>query len=176
MTETQARSETRTPAPRAGVALAVGIVFALGFPSPAPAANVFIQVLTPAVTLVPTAADYEQDFIDAAGASGIALRIKTNDPVGMAILVRCSDPAPQIAPGDLMVRTLTPPGNGGRALDTYTPVTAVNQLLWSTGTSIAPFFNVTTDIRIRNLFNYDDGPAAGPTGYTSTLTFSVIAQ
>jgi len=144
-------------------------------PPPASAASLFLQVISPAVTLTPTASDYVRDYVEITGSAGAQLRIKTNDPVGMTILVRCADPAPQIALGDFLVRTTTPPGAGGNALATYAPISATNLFLWSTGTALAPFFNVATDIRILNLIRYDDSPGAGTTGYMNTLVFTVVS-
>ena len=40
----------------------------------------------------------------------------------------------------------------------------------------SPWLVITTDIRVDNLFNYEDGIGAGTTDYTNTLTYSVIAQ
>ncbi len=154
----------------------VALALACGWTVPAAAANLFVQVLTPAVTLAPATVDYDRGYIEAAGVSGIVVRVKTNDPVGMSILVRCADPNPQIALSDLLVRTLTPPGAGGSSLATYTPILATNQVLWTTGTSVAPFFNVTTDVRIQNIFNYDDAGGAGVTNYTDTLVYTVVSQ
>src|SRR5438132_10649783 len=98
--------------------LAVALALAVAWvrPTPASAASLFLQVMTPAVTLTPSATDYVNDYVEVTGASGIELPIKTNDPVGMSILVRCSDPAPQVALNDFLVRTTTPPGAGGSAL------------------------------------------------------------
>ena len=47
--------------------------------------------------------------------------------------------------------------------------------LWSTGTTLAPFFSVFTDIRIRNLIRYDDSPSAGTANYMNTLVFTVVS-
>lgn len=163
---------------RVRIACIAALLVAGGWVLPAPAAavNLFMQVLSPAVTLTPTPADYAQDYVEITGSSGIQLRIKTNDPVGMAILVRVADPSPQIAMNDFLVRTTTGPGPGGASLATYTPIRYTNMFLWSTGSELAPFFNVSTDIRIRNLVNYNDSQGAGSTAYTNTLVFTVIAQ
>ncbi len=171
------RSKRRRPNPARVVRIAAVLPVALAClaPLPATAASLFLQVMSPAVTLTPTAADYVQDYVEVTGLSGIQLRIKTNDPVGMSILVRCADPAPQIALNDFLVRTTTPPGTGGSALATYSPMSASNLFLWSTGTTVAPFFTVYTDIRIRNLIRYDDSPGGGTTGYMNTLVFTVVS-
>jgi hypothetical protein len=144
-------------------------------PAPAAAASLFLQVDTPSVTLTPTPTDYIRDYVEVTGLSGIQLRIKTNDPVGMTIMVRCSDPAPQIALNDFLVRTLTAPGTGGASLAAYTPIQSTNLFLWSTANSLAPFYLVSTDIRVRNLINYNDSPSGGTTGYTNTLVFTVVS-
>jgi hypothetical protein len=151
------------------------VVLACALPAPAPAASLFIQVMSGALTLTPTPADYLRDYVEVTGGSGILLRIKTNDPVGMSVLVRCSDPAPQIALNDFLVRTPTGPGPGGSSLATFTPIQATNLFLWSTGDELAPFFNIITDVRIRNLMRYGDSPGAGTTGYSNTLVFTVVS-
>lgn len=161
---------------RMGLGLVCMALRAAIAPSPARAANLFINVITNAVSLAPTAADYGRGYVEITGSSGIQVRIKTNDPVGMSILVRCSDPSPRIALADLLVRTLTPPGAGGAALTTYSSISATGQFLWSTGTSLDPFFIVNTDVRILNLMNYDDSPTAGTTSYTNTIIYTVVGQ
>jgi hypothetical protein len=164
------------PAGRAAcLAALLGGAMLAALPSPVRAASLFLQVETPALTLTPTPSDYARDYVEATGTTGISVRIKTNDPVGMSVLVRCSDPAPQIALNDFLVRTLTGPGPGGSALSTYTPIQSTNLFLWSTGTELAPFFIVSTDIRIRNLMNYNDGAGAAVTGYSNTLVFTVVS-
>jgi hypothetical protein len=165
----------RMPASFALQLLAIGCAAAWLLPAPAIGASLFLQVDTPAVTLTPASTDYVRDYVEATGASGIQLRIKTNDAVGMSILVRCPDALPQIALNDFLVRTLTPPGNGGSALAAYTPIQATNLFLWSTGSTVAPFFVVSTDIRIRNLIGYNDSPSAGTTAYTNSLVFTVVS-
>jgi len=166
----------KSPARAACLAVVLGAALLGALPAPAPAASLFLQVETPALTLTPTASDYVRDYVEATGTTGISVRIKTNDPSGMAILVRCSDPAPQIALNDFLVRTLTGPGAGGSALMTYTPIQSTNMFLWSTGSELAPFFIMRTDIRIRNLMNYNDSPGGATTGYSNTLVFTVVAQ
>ena len=157
------------------VAIVLSVAACLA-PSPARAANLFLQVDTAALTLAPTPADYVRDYVEATGNAGISLRIKTSDPVGMAVMVRCSDPAPQIRLNDFMVRTLSVPGTGGSSLATYTPIQATNMFLWSTGSQLAPFFVVLTDVRVRNLIGYDDAASAGTRSYSNTLVFTVVAQ
>ena len=156
------------------VAVALGLALAC-VPPAASAATLFLTVLSPAVTLTPTAADYAQDYVEVTGASGITLLINTPDPVDMSILVRCADPSPRIALNDFLVRTTTPPGAGGSSLASYTPISATNLYLWGTGSSRALFFIVRTDIRIRNLINYDDSSGGGTTGYMDTLVFTVVS-
>lgn len=155
--------------------IAAALICAAGLAPPAIAASLFLQVETPSLTLTPTPTDYARDYVESTGAAGIQVRIKTNDPVGMSILVRCPDAAPRIQLDDFLVRTLTGPGPGGAALATYTPIQATNMFLWSTGSELAPFFVVNTDVRIRNLIGYDDAAGAGTTGYSNTLVFTVVS-
>lgn len=142
----------------------------------AASANALVQILDPALTLSPTATDYENDYVEATGASGLRVRVKTNSSTGLLLKVRCPDPAPQIALTDFLVRTQTPAGAGGSALASYTEISATDQDLWSTGTSQHPWLTVTTDIRIQNLINYDDAVGAGVTSYTNTLLYTIVAQ
>lgn len=139
-------------------------------------ATATINVLDPALTLTPTTTDYDNDFVEATGAAGLRVNVKTNSSTGMVLFVRCADAVPQIQLADLLLRTQTPAGGGGTTMGTYIPVTAVNQSLWTTTTSQHPWATVTTDVRVQNLFNYDDAITAGATNYTNTLTYSVVVQ
>jgi hypothetical protein len=159
----------------------LGLVLALGcacvFAAAPARAQLEIRVDDPAITLTPTPADYNQDFVDATGSNGIRLRVKTQNPLlGCHVFVRCSDAAPQIALNDLMVRTTAPPGAGGTALSVFTPISAVNQTLWSSGQPLPGFSTqLTCDVRVRNLMNYNDSPMAGTTAYQNTLTFTILS-
>ncbi len=139
-------------------------------------ATAMIQIVDAAVTLAPTPTDYDNDFVEAAGASGLRVRVKGNSTTGLVLRVRCPDAVPEIALADLFVKTATAPGTGGSSLAVYTPVSAVDQDLWSTGASQHVWATVTTDIRIQNLINYDDAAGGGTTDYTNTLTYTVAAQ
>ena len=90
-----------------------------------------IEVLDPAITLLPTATDYDNDYVEAAGASGLRVRVHTNANTGLQLLISCQDAAPEIAPNDLLVRTPTAPQGSGTEMRTYTPITSSNQMLWS---------------------------------------------
>ncbi len=142
----------------------------------AASASAKIDILDPAITLVPTAADYTNEYVDAAGGSGLRVRVKCNSTTGMVVMVRCADASPQIALADLLVRTLTAPGTGGTTLASYTAITASDQTLWTTTVAQHPWLTVTTDVRVQNLFNYDDALGGGTTNYTNTLTYTVVAQ
>ncbi len=142
----------------------------------AASATAMVQVLDPAITLTPTSTDYDNDFVEATGAAGLRVRVKTNSTTGMALFVRCADATPQIALADLLVRTQTPAGTGGTTLAAYNAVSAVNQSLWTTTVSQHAWQTVTTDVRVQNLMNYDDAITAGTTNYTNTLTYTVVAQ
>jgi len=134
-------------------------------------ANGFIQVRDGTETLVPTPADYDNDYIEARGA--FALRAKNTGSTGLTILVRCADAAPQIALTDLLIRTPSPPGAGGSSMVAYAAVSVVNQRLWSTGVPQGPFADISIDVRIQNLSNYGGGPT-GTATYQNTLTFTII--
>lgn len=142
----------------------------------AASAHAKIQIVDASITMTPTSTDYDNEFVEAAGANGLRVQVKTNSTTGMALLVRCDDVAPQIALADLMFKTATAPGGAGGSIAAYTAMTAVDQTLWETTAKQAPWLTVTTDVRVDNLFNYEDGIGAGTTDYTNTLTYSVIAQ
>jgi hypothetical protein len=142
----------------------------------AAAAHAMIQILDASLVLTPTPTDYDNDLVEATGASGLRVRVKTNSSTGMALLVRCADATPQIALADLLFKTQTASPTGGWTIASWTPITAVNQTLWTTSAAQHPWLNVTTDVRVQNLGNYDDAAAAGTTAYTNTLTYTVITQ
>ena len=139
-------------------------------------ANAMVNILDPAITLTPTTTDYGNDFVDAAGASGLRVQVKTNSTTGMVLMVKCADAVPQIALADLLVKTATAAGTGGTTLAAYSAITAANQNLWTTTVPQHAWQTVTTDVRIQNLMNYDDAISAGTTNYTNTLTYTVVAQ
>lgn len=139
-------------------------------------ANAMVDVLDPTLTLSPTATDYTNDYVEAIGASGLRVRVKTNSSTGMALMVRCADAAPQIALADLLVRTQTVSPTGSTTMASYAAITSSNQTLWSMTTAQHAWFTVTTDVRVQNLINYNDAITAGATNYTNTLTYTVVAQ
>jgi len=138
--------------------------------------NTMIQILDPTLTMTPTSTDYDVEFVEATGASGLRVRVKTNSTTGMVLSVRCADVSPQIALADLLVRTATASPSGGPTMSSYTPITATNQTLWTTGAAQHPWATVTTDVRVQNLFNYDAAVLAGTASYTNTLTYTVVTQ
>lgn len=148
----------------------------IGLVRPASAANVFLSVIDNAVTLAPSATDYSNDYVEITGASGLRVEVKTNSATGLVLYVKCADAAPQIRLSDFLVRTLTAPATGGTSMTSYTTIAATDQALWSSGVALGPFTQVNLDIRIRNLSAYTDAPGGSTTGYTNTLTFTVIAQ
>ena len=158
-----------------GVALALLVAASLAR-VPTAGASAFINIVDAAVTLMPTPTDYDNDYVEATGAAGITLKVKTNSLAGMVLLVRSASTAPAIAIGDLLVRTMSAPGQGGTSLSTYTSLGPTNLTLWSTGVEQGPFILVDVDIRVRNLMNYVDASGAGFTYYTNTLIFTVFEQ
>ncbi|MBI3540503.1 MAG: hypothetical protein HY076_09545, partial [Candidatus Eisenbacteria bacterium] len=134
-------------------------------------ANAMVDVLDPTITLSPTATDYTNDYVEAAGASGLRVRVKTNSSTGLALLVRCADAVPQITLADLLVRTQTASPTGSTTMGSYAAITSSNQTLWSMTTAQQTWLTVTTDVRVQNLINYNDAITAGPTNYTNTLTY-----
>ena len=142
----------------------------------AASASTMVQIVDANVTLVPLPTDYDNDYVEAVGASGLRVRVKSNSSTGMILRVRCPDAAPQIALPDLLVKTQTAGGTGGTSQTTYSAITATDQNLWSTGQAQHALLTVTTDLRVQNLFNYDDANGGGTTSYTNTLTYSVVTQ
>jgi len=159
------------------VALALGpcLLLPAGVRS-ARAASAHVNVLDPAMNLAPTAADYNNDYVELTGASGCRVQLWTNSVAGAVLFVRCADAAPRIALADFLVRTRTAPGLGGTAMGSYTAVAATNQALWSSGIPVVMWGQVNVDIRIKNLFAYSDAPGGGTTGYTDNLTFTLVMQ
>ncbi len=139
-------------------------------------AMAIVDVLDPSTVLTPTQTDYDNNYVEVTGASGQRVRVKSNSSTGLVLFVRCSDPTPQIALTDLLLRTETAAGSGGTTMSSYTAVTASNQLLWSTTASQSVWQTVASDIRIDNLINYPDAGSAGTTNYTNTLTYTVMVQ
>jgi hypothetical protein len=151
-----------------GLALALGLATAREV-----AAGPFINIVDDALVLSPTPDDYVNDYVEATGAAGLGVKVKNTGSTGLTLLVRVAAPS-AIAAGDLLVRTLTPPGPGGITLSAYTAIGPSNLTLWTSGVPQGPFVQIDMDVRIKNLLNYDDNAAAGTTGYTNTLIFTVI--
>jgi hypothetical protein len=138
-------------------------------------AHAMVDILDATLILTPNTTDYDNDYVEAVGASGLRVRVKTNSLTGLVLSVRCADAAPEIALADLLVKTATAAGAGGTTMSSYTAVTAANQTLWTTGASQHAWQTVATDVRVQNLVNYD-AASAGTTDYTNTLTYSVVVQ
>lgn len=134
-----------------------------------------IVIVDNSVTLTPTSTDYDNDFVQATGANGLRVNVKTNSSGGMLLKVKCADVAPQIALADLLVRTQTAAGTGGTTMSSFTAITAADQNLWSTTVPQGPWATVTTDLRIQNLNNYPDAVGGSTTNYTNTLTYTVVS-
>ena len=139
-------------------------------------ANAVITITDATLTLSPTATDYANDYVEAAGASGLRVRVKSNSSTGAVLKVKCADASPQITLADLLIKTATAPGTGGSTLSSYTAITATDQNLWSTTVSQNLFLTVTTDVKVQNLINYDDASGGGATNYTNTLTYTLVTQ
>jgi hypothetical protein len=142
----------------------------------AASANARLIVDDPAMTLTPAATDYDNDFVEVTGASGLRVRVGTNSTTGAILYVKCADASPEIALADFLVKTQTAAGAGGSTMSSYTAVTSSDQLLWSTGTTEPGWLTVTTDIRIQNLWAYPDALGGGTTNYTDNLTYTIVAQ
>lgn len=157
--------------PRCASPLGIGLLIGALLAPAAARAGGFLQIRDDTETLIPTPTDYDNDYVQANGA--LALRVKNTGSTGLTVLVRCADAAPRIALSDLLLRTPTPPGAGGSSMAAFTAMSAVNQRLWSSAAPQGPFADLTIDIRIRNLFNYDGG-ITGTANYQNTLTFTVV--
>jgi len=139
-------------------------------------ANALVNITDNTLTLNPTATDYVNDYVEAAGASGLRVQVKSNSSTGMVLKVKCADASPQIALADLLVRTQTAAGTGGTTIASYVPIASTDQNLWSTTVSQNSFLTVTTDVRITNIGTYTDAATPGATNYTNTLTYTVVTQ
>lgn len=139
-------------------------------------ATVEIEILDASVTLSPDQSDYEAGFVVAEGVAGIAVRVRTNSSSGMTLAIKCSDAVPEIALADLLFKTATAAGVGGSTIGAYTAITAANQTLWSTGESSPEWATVDTDVKVQNLWIYEDAGGGGVTTYTNTLTYTVAVQ
>ena len=155
-----------------GAAIAAAMLTAC---APSWAAEGFVHINTPSLVLVPSAQDYVNDYVDATGLAGIDVKVKTNNPTGLILKVRSSGLGNTLLLGDLLVRTLTPPGPGGAALTVWTPLAITDLNLWSIGVAQGPFTTVATDLRIRNLGSYNDAAGAATTSYSHTLVFTVVS-
>ena len=169
------RHEAAPRLPRWIATIAATVVAVLVTYAPTRAADAFVHVTTPNLSLVPSVQDYANDYIDATGSAGIQIKVKTSNPAGLILKVRSSGPGNTILLGDLLLRTLTPAGAGGTALTSWTPLALTDVNLWSTGVAQGPFAIVGADLRVRNLGNYDDNLGAGFTSYSHTLIFTVVA-
>jgi hypothetical protein len=171
-----------------GILVALAVVAALAAPSAqaatsgnatvtlAASASTMIQIVDAAVVLSPTSTDYDNDYVEITGASGLRVRVKSNSSTGMVLKLRCPDPTPQIALADLLIKTQTAAGTGGTSLTSYSAISGADQNLWSTGQAQTALLTVTTDVRVQNLFAYNDANGGGTTNYTNTLTYTVVTQ
>ena len=134
-----------------------------------------LHVDTPQVTLTPSAQDYANDYVEATGVAGIRIRVKTNNATGLILKVRSSGAGNTIRLGDVLVRTLTPPGSGGVAVNRWTAVALTDLNLWSVATGSNQFITIGADTRVTNLGTYGDQVSAGFTYYSHSLVFTVIS-
>lgn len=139
-------------------------------------ATATITITDASLTLSPSATDYTNNYVEAAGASGLRVQVKSNSSTGMILKVKCADASPQITLADLLVRTQTAAGTGGATMSSYTAITASDQNLWSTTVAQSNNLTVTTDVKVQNLNSYDDAAGGGATNYTNTLTYTVVTQ
>jgi hypothetical protein len=139
-------------------------------------ATVQIEILDASITLSPNQTNYEAGYVDALGASGIDVRIRTNSSTGAILKVKCADGSPEITLTDLLFKTQTAAGGSGSTQSTYTAITASDQDLWSTDTTSPTYSTIQTDIRVQNLWDYSDPGTGGTTAYTNTLTYTIVVQ
>jgi len=134
-----------------------------------------IVILDTDVILTPTSTDYDNDYVQATGASGLRVQVKTNSSGGMVLRVKCADATPRIALADLLIKTGTAAGTGGSTMSSFTAITASDQNLWSTTVAQGPWNVVTTDLKVQNLNSYTDAAGGGTTLYTNVLTYTVVS-
>jgi hypothetical protein len=139
-------------------------------------ATVQINIVDASITLSPSQTDYEAGYISAEGAGGIDVQLRTNSSTGAILKLKCADGSPQITLSDLLFKTQTAPGGSGSSQASYTAITGSDQDLWTTTTTSPAYSTIRTDVRVQNLWNYNDPGTAGTTDRTNTLTYTVIVQ
>ncbi len=135
-----------------------------------------IDVVSASVTLSPGQTDYEIGYDTMEGASGIDVRLRSDNSAGVVLKVKCDDASPEIVLENLFFKTQATPGSGGTSQSSYVAMQASDQDLWSTGVSQAGWRSVLVDIKVDQLWSYPDAGGGGVTAYTNTLTFTVVAQ
>jgi hypothetical protein len=139
-------------------------------------ATVQVEILDPSITLSPVQGDYEAGYVQALGAAGVDVRIRTNSSTGAILKVKCDDASPQITLTDLLFKTQTAAGGSGSTQGSFTAITASDQDLWSTTTTSPTYTTIQTDIKVQNLWDYPDPGTSGTTAYTNTLTYTIVVQ
>lgn len=128
-----------------------------------------VRINTASLTLTATQTDFDNDFVERTGASGISVDTRTNGSLGCTLAIRGEAAgAGKINPADLSVKSATT----GSLMAAYTAMTTVNQNMWSNASAKPNFATapspILVDVRVTNLGSY----AAG--SYTNVLTFTVI--
>ncbi len=185
MKGSELRAQVRTTA----IAAPLGIAMLLTLPSGgesatsgtsdvilAASATTEIQINDASVTLSPNQTDYENGYVVAEGAAGIAVQVRSNSSTGMVLSIKSVDGSPGVALADLDFKTQTAAGNGGATISSYTTITGSDQSLWTTTDEQPDWQVVDTDIRVSNLWEYPDAAGGGTTDYTTTLTYTVVVQ
>lgn len=140
------------------------------------AATVEIQINDASITLSPGQSDYENSYVVAEGAAGIAVQVRTNSSTGMVLSLKSVDGTPGIELADIDFKTQTAAGGSGTTISSYTTLTGSDQDLWTTDEEQPTFQVVDTDIKVSDLWTYLDAGGGGTTAYTTTLTYTVTVQ
>jgi hypothetical protein len=132
-----------------------------------------IQVNTASLTLTPTQGDFEAGYVEATGASGISVDVRTNSEDGCRLKFsgqtgdgRGSKITSGVG-GDFFVKSSTT----GTSMPSYMAVKTTEQNIWA-GFTAKPQFTDTpgtiqVDVKVTNLEDYIAG------SYNNVLTFTV---
>ncbi|HHV56010.1 MAG TPA: hypothetical protein GXX55_11295 [Firmicutes bacterium] len=111
----------------------------------------FIWVVNPEITLTPTQADMERDWVAAEGESGIHLWALTLDREGMTLFVKGEPGSP---PGISRDQVAVKSSTAGSLVRDYQPLTGDVPLWRCNKWGIYP---VTVDVKVSNLWQLSEG-------------------
>jgi hypothetical protein len=138
-------------------ALVPGLALLLFVIAPRPAAALSsITIVDASRALAPLQGDYETGYVESTAPSGgIQVRVTTDNAAGVVLYIRVKGPT------------------AGGVIPSYTPLAAGDQAFWSTGGPVTDQ-DVDTDVRVANLWAYEDAGGAGTADYVNTVTYTVV--